>query len=247
MTPRGILANIYQIPPLIFRFQYNPDILQERKRYKWQQTNSTGQWGFDQASSASGTFATLKGIYEDLKEWGPLLTATKPYEPLEGEPRKFNLEFRLYADDPTKGSGDNRFTGSIEPELAVLRSFMYPSWDALDIMATVANGLFAKEWNLPCWNAPPAVTLVFGPLSFDCVMEDLDIKITDFQDDLSPARAEVKVSLAEQTHSTTPFSDFIIRKIAAGRALDRPDIWSDVAAASPLIAPVIAGLTNVFK
>ena len=124
---------------------------------------------------------------------------------------------------------------------------MYPSWDSLDIMSTLANGIFAGKWDLPCWNAPPMCTLVYGSLSFDCIMEDLDIKITDFQDDLSPARAEVKVSLAEQTYSTTPFSDFIIRKIAAGRALGRPEIWNDVAAASPLIAPAISGLQNVFK
>ena len=244
---RGILANIYQIPPLIFRFQYNPALLQERKRYKWQQSNTTGQWAFDQTQAASGAFATLKGIYEDIKEIGPLLTATKPYEALEGEPRKFTLEFKLDALEPGPRETGDHFNKSIEPDLAVLRSFMYPSWDSLDILSTLANGIFAGEWTLPCWNAPPMVTLVYGPLTYDCIMEDLDIKVTDFQEDLSPARAEVKVSLAEQTHSTTPFSDFVIRKIASGRSLARPEIWDDVAAASPLIAPVIAGLKDVFK
>ncbi|MGV6874231.1 hypothetical protein ACUSIJ_16280 [Pseudochelatococcus sp. B33] len=243
---RGILANIYQIPPLIFRFQYNPTLLQERKRYKWQQSNATGQWIFDQAAAASGAFDTLKGIYEDLKEFGPLLTATKPYEALEGEPRKFTLEFKLDALEPGPRESGSHFGGSIEPDLAVLRSFMYPSWDALDILSTLANGIFTREWNLPCWNAPPMVTLVYGPLSYDCIMEDLDIKITEFQGDLSPARAEVKVSLAEQTHSTTPFSDFVIRKLAAGRALGRPDIGRDFAAATPLGVPIYTSLENVF-
>ena len=50
LSARGILANIYQIPPLIFRFQFNPVLLQEKKRFKWQQSNVTGQWDFDQRS-----------------------------------------------------------------------------------------------------------------------------------------------------------------------------------------------------
>jgi hypothetical protein len=247
LQARGILANIYQIPPLIFRFQYNPALLQEKKRFKWQQSNLTGSWDFDKAKAAKGGFATLKGIYEDLKEIGPLLTGTKPYEPLDGEPRKFSLEFKLDALEPGPRETGSHFDGSIEPDLAVLRSFMYPSWDSLDILSTLANGLFAHDWQLPCWNSPPLCTLVYGPLSFDCVMEDLDIKITDFQENLSPSRAEVKVSLAEQTYSTTPFTDFIIRRLAAGKALGQPDIWLDVAAAAPAVAPLISGLQNVFK
>lgn len=242
----AILANIYQIPPLIFRFQYNPTILQEKKRYKFQQSNVTGQWGFDQTTAAAGGFDKLTGVWEDLKEIGPLLTATKPYEPLEGEPRKFSIEFPLDALEPGPRETGPHYNGSIEPDLAVLRSFMYPSWDSLDILAMLGNGIFKGDWNLPCWNSPPMCTLVIGPLSFDCIMEDLDIKITDFKEDLSPARAEIKVSLAEQTHSTTPVTDFLIRKIAAGRALGREGIAEDVAAASPVIAPLISGLSNVF-
>lgn len=245
---RGLLANIFNIPPLIFRFQYNPEILQEKKRYKYQQTNSYGQWLFDQASAGSqtGTFDMLSGLWEDLKEIGPLLTATKPYEPLEGEPRKFSLEFKLDALEPGPMDIGDHFGGSIEPDLAVLRSFMYPSYDDLDLLAFLGNGIFKGEWDLPCWNSPPMCTLVYGPLSFDCIMEDLDIKITDFKEDLAPARADVKVSLAEQTHSTTPVSEFIIRNIAAGRALGREGIGDDFAAASPIVAPLISGLGNLF-
>jgi hypothetical protein len=123
---------------------------------------------------------------------------------------------------------------------------MYPAWDALDVIAFLGNGIFKSEWDLPCWTAPPMCTLVYGPLSFDCIMEDLDIKVTDFQEDLSPARADVKVSLAEQTHSPTPVSDWVIRNIAAGRALGRSGIGDDFKAASPLVAPVINGLSNIF-
>ena len=62
---RGLLANIFNIPPLIFRFQYNPEILQEKKRYKFQQANSFGQWRFDQAAAGAqtGVFDALKGVW----------------------------------------------------------------------------------------------------------------------------------------------------------------------------------------
>jgi hypothetical protein len=245
---RGLLANIFNIPPLIFRFQYNPDILQEKKRYKYQQANRFGQWAFDQttAGAQSGTFDALSGLWEDLKEIGPLLTRTKPYEPLEGEPRKYTLEFKLDASQPGPQDIGDHFGGSIEPDLAVLRSFMYPSYSDLDLLAFFANGIFKGDWKVPCWNAPPLCTLVYGPLSFDCIMEDLDIKITDFQEDLSPLRAEVKVSLAEQTLSTTPVTDLILRYGGAIRALGRDGIGEDLAAASPIVAPLIAGFSNLF-
>ena len=100
LMERGLLANIFAIPPLIFRFQYNPELLQERKRYKYQQANSFGRWRFDQTTAASGFIDTVSGLWEDLKEVGPLLTATKPIEALEGEPRQYQLEFQLDALEP---------------------------------------------------------------------------------------------------------------------------------------------------
>ena len=250
LVERGILANIFNVPPLIFRFQRNPDMLQEKKRYKYQQANNFGQWAFDQTAAGGGlgTFAGWKGIWEDLKEIGPLIAGTKPYEPLEGEPRRFSLEFQLDALEPgPMDMGGDHFGGSIEPDLAVLRSFMYPSLNSLDLAARVIKGIAGDGWHFPCWSAPPMCTLVYGPLSFDCVMEDLDIKITDFQENLAPLRAEVKVSLAEQTNSTTPISEVLTRTFAAGRALGREGIGDDFAAASPIIVPMINNIGSLFE
>lgn len=244
---RGLLANVLNIPPLIFRFQYNPEILQEKKSYKYQQSNASGKWAFDQTDAASGFLGTAGALWEDVKEIGPLLTATKPYEALEGEPRKFTLEFKLDALEPGPMDIGDHFGGSIEPDLAVLRSFMYPSYDAIDLVAWLANGIAGTGWTPPCWNSPPSCTLIYGPLSFDCVMTDLDIKITEFQEDLSPAKADVKVSLAEQTHSATPITDFVIRNYGAGRALGREGIGIDIARATPLVAPILASFTDVFE
>jgi len=142
---------------------------------------------------------------------------------------------------------EDHYGGSIEPDLAVLRSFMYPSLNALDLGAMVIKGIAGDGWHFPCVSAPPMCTLVYGPLSFDCVMEDLDIKITDFQENLAPLRAEVKVSLAEQTNSTTPISETLTRLFAASRALDREGIGDDFAAASPIIVPIINNIGSLFE
>jgi hypothetical protein len=232
---RGLLASVFNIPPLIFRFQYNPELLQERKRYKYQQANSFGKWRFDQTSAASGVAGTILGLWEDVKEIGPLLVATKPMEALEGEPRQYTLEFKLDALERGPMDTDDHFGGSIQPDLAVLRSFMHPSWDLADVGKWLLAGIASKDWSPPCWNRPPTCTLVYGPLSFDCVMEDLDIKITDFQEDLSPARAEVSVRLLEQTHSPTPMIDFVKRYVDVARSYDRAGIGEDIADATPIL------------
>lgn len=235
---RGLLANIFAIPPLVFRFQYHPELLQERKRYKYNQANSFGRWTFDQTSAASGFIDTVAGLWEDLKEIGPLLTATKPFEAMEGEPRQYQLEFRLDALEPNPDAIDPSFRGTIEPDLAILRSFMYPGWDDIDAITWVAKGIGGRGWNPPCWNRPPMCTLVYGPLMFDCIMEDLDIKITDFKEDLTPARAEVTVRLLEQTHSTTPITEFVTRNLAVAKTLARDGYGEDMLHASPF-APLV--------
>ena len=248
---RGLLANILNVPPLVFRFQINPEILQEKKKYKYQQANSFGKWRFDNYDAASGFVDATKGLWEDFKEIGPLLTATKPMEAVEGDPRRFSLEFVLDAanpgpEEPPLAPGEEAELRSLEPDLAVLRSFMYPAYDDIDIVALVYNSISAGSWTPPCWKRPPLCTLVYGPLVFDCVMESLDIKVTSFQPDLSPQTCDISVTLAEQTHSPTPFTDTITRYVNAGRALNREGIWEDIGNASPLGGAIAATIRELF-
>lgn len=231
---RGLLANPFNIPPLIFRFQWNPELLQERKRYKYQQANAFGTWRFDQTSAAVGALDKIGGLWEDVKEIGPLLTATKPFEALEGEPREYTLEFKLTA-EPGPNDLDDHYGGSILEDLELLRSFMHPSWDVIDVTKWIVGGIRKKGWEPPCLNRPPMCTLIMGPLTFDCVMEDLDIKITDFKDDLSPERAEVSVRLLEQTHSPTPMIDFVRRQFYVFKSFDREGIGGDIVEATPVL------------
>jgi hypothetical protein len=202
---RGYLVNLFNIPPLIFKFQFNPDLIQEKKRFNYKDANAFGKWAFDK-TEAGGFF----GYLDDYKEFGPLLTATKPVEPVEGEAREFVLEFALDASSgPDDEGGRPRYNGSILPDLAILRSFMAPSWDLFDI----GKALLKTPREVPCWSRPPECSLVFAGLSLSCVMTDLQIKHVAFQASGEPRRAEVTVTLKEQTFSFATVTDFATRYV----------------------------------
>ena len=80
----GYLASITNVPPLIFRFQFNPELLTEKKTFKYDPANSFGKWGFDQTAAASGLVASAVASTKDIKEIGSLLIGVKPLEPVEG-------------------------------------------------------------------------------------------------------------------------------------------------------------------
>src|SRR5439155_8472582 len=79
------LYSLENVPPLIFKFQYNPEAITDKKSYKWEGSNYSGEWGFDQTSAAKGFLGTLGGLSTDIKEIGALLINTKPMEPREGD------------------------------------------------------------------------------------------------------------------------------------------------------------------
>src|SRR5437867_2668793 len=84
----GYLASLYNFPPLIFRFQFNPDILSEKKSFKYTEVTDLSSWAEKQSS-----FALLR----DIKKFGPKFTATKPVTPDSGEQRQFSIDFSLDA------------------------------------------------------------------------------------------------------------------------------------------------------
>jgi len=233
--PKGYLANVLNIPPLIFRFQYNPDFLQEKKSYKYKEANSFGQWKFDRTQAGAGVVGTLAGLYDDVKEIGSLLVATKPLEPEEGDQRTFALDFVLDATALAPGeAGTAHFGGSIEPDLAVLRSFVNPSWDLIDVIKMIGK----KE--VGCFSKPPECSLFYGGISSTCVMTDLNIKMVSFFPDADPnagqpSRAEVSVTLKEQSFSVTPIVDMGKRLIGVAKSYGRPTIGEDFLATTPIL------------
>lgn len=228
----GYLACIDNIPPLIFRFQFNPDILSDKKSFKYKQ-GEFGKWGFDKAHAASGFTATLSGLWTDVKEIGSLISNTKPLQPDGGDDRAISIDFSLDASRPGPMDGDDHYGGSIAPDLDVLRSFMYPAFglgDLPDVFKGTAH-----------WTQPPQCSLVYGGISVTCVMTDLNIKITAFQDDGSPLRADVSVTLKEQTFSPSPIMQFVTREVNVALSYNRKGFGSDVIAVTPG-ASAIAGL-----
>ena len=226
----GYLASMPStaLPPLIFRFQFNPEILSEKKTYRYKEANGFGNWKFDQTAAGQGIPGTLAGLSRDINEIGPLILATKPLEAEGGDPRTFSIDFSLDATRPGPMDGDEHYGGSIEPDLAVLRAFMIPTIDVIDVLK-----MFSGDF--PCLNKPPPCSLFYGGLSVTCVMTDQNIKITAFKDDGTAARADVSVTLREQTFSPTPIAEFVTRNIDIAKSYDRKGIGSDFLATIPIV------------
>lgn len=234
---RGYLANWKSVPPLIFRFQFNPELLQEKKSYKYQEANQFGTWDFEQTRAASGFVATVVGIWDDLEDLGSRLIETKPLQPTEGGQRTFAIDFSL--DARVSGEGidpetANAYGGSIEPDLALLRSFVNPTVDVMGVIKGLAG-----TWNERDWFKPPSCTLIYGGLSVDCVMEDLNIKITAFNpDDHSPQRADVSVALKQQAKSIDPVIDTITRVVDVAKSYGRDGWGEDYVNVLPLVSSI---------
>ena len=246
----GYMVNITSIPPLIFRFQFNPELLSEKKSFSYKEVNNFGAWKFDKAAASSGMGAFLGGI-DDIKEMGSLLVGTKALEADVGSPRTFSLDFALDArknpdipDEPPEEAevgdpavivplltDDEREQGRIEPSLAVLRSFMMPTWDLIDDVLAWIGG--SKKFCSP--TRPPQCNLKLGEIDLECVMTDLNIKVTHFKDDLTPNRAEISLTLKEQTHSLATSLDAIGRLVEVGKSyfqLEKEDIGQAITAAA---------------
>ncbi len=230
----GYLANMLNIPPLVFRFQYNPALLVEKKSYRYEQANHFGRFALDKTSAGEG-FKMVTGFIDDVKDIGSLLTNTRPLEPVEGEPRTFEIDFALNAHPAAADGAEERYGGSIVPDLEILRSFMYPGLDPLKV-----PDFFSKD--PPCWNTPPSCTLRYAGITAECVMTDLSIKMTDFRFDGEPVRAEVTVTLKEQPWSVGPVIDTVVRAGRVVRSLVRPDIGEDMLLNAPFGVGSIASL-----
>jgi hypothetical protein len=216
----GYLSSIDNVPPLIFRFQFNPDVLSDKKSYKYDPAPAFGQWAFDQTSAGSGFFGVLAGLLGDVKDIGALLINTKPLDPKEGEPRTVVLEFKLDASTPGPLDGDSH--GSILPDIAILRSFMAPSLSITDIIKAISTK------SIGCFNRPPSCSVSYGHVSMSGVMTDLDLKIVDFFDDGEPRRAEISCTVKEQSYSIYPVIDTVTRLVGVFESMGRPGFGLDL-------------------
>ncbi|HEY3141544.1 MAG TPA: hypothetical protein VGJ86_10470 [Acidimicrobiales bacterium] len=226
----GYLANVFNIPPLVFRFQIPPDLLSEKSRYGYTPSQGMGKWKFDQTDAAVGAIGTITGLLEDLKEMGSLLTNTKALAPSEGEPRVFELEFHLYAGRlPDNAPSPD---SEIEQYLALLRAFMVPG---VDIFSAVKDIVSLSP---PCLNKPPEVSFKYGPISATCVMTDLNIKILSFNGDGTAQHAQVNTTLKEQTHAIAPIVESVKRTVTIFADMGRDGYAEDLLIATPGVGAI---------
>jgi hypothetical protein len=127
--------------------------------------------------------------------------------------------------------GDH-FGGSIEPDLFVLRSFVNPSLDLISFAKWASDGFALGK--MPA-SPPPLCSLVMVGLNVTCVMTDLQIKVTHYGDDGKPVRADVSVTLKEQTLSTGPIIEFVQRNIAVIKSYVRKNIGTDIMNVTPIL------------
>ena len=144
----GYLASFNNTPPLIFRFQFNPELLTEKKTFKYDPANAFGKWGLDQTAAESG-LGKFVGFYKDVEEWGSLLIGVKPLEPVEGDPRTFELEFKLDASVPGPLDGDDHYGGSSLPDSPCSAR----SWCRAGRRPTWRRCSWAAKW--VCFTNPP--------------------------------------------------------------------------------------------
>src|SRR5262249_49759885 len=97
-------------------------------------------------------------------------------------------------------------------------------------------------FEVPCWNTPPECSLVYAGLSLTCVMTDLQIKHVSFLPSGEPQRAEVTVTLKEQTFAAATIVDFIGRHVDLAVSFTRYSSLSDVGNELAIISPTLFGV-----
>jgi hypothetical protein len=119
-----------------------------------------------------------------------------------GGDRTIAFRFSLHGLEPhpTIQTGANE---GIAPELATLRSFLYPRSDALDLHREVMRATGGRA--LP---APPTCLFGFGPRLLECWVSSLDIDETQFSELLIPVRADVDITLTVIEEENNPFYQF---------------------------------------
>ena len=234
MAMSGYIANVLQVPPLVFRFQMNPTVLSEKRSFEYKDQPAAAVTPVPTAkpdekpSMLGAVTGFLGGAYEGAKKLGPKLTAMTPVSagPQAGKPRVIELEFPLDA-NWTEPDGSYRWgSPRIDLDLQILRSFVNPGLAITDVLDAL-GGVFLDKWK------PPELSLRYGGVSLTGVMTDLNIKVVSFFDDGSPLRAEINAVIKEQTYSIAAVTGTIGRLLDTGNAALRTPI-GDIAAASPI-------------
>lgn len=194
---RGYLANLENLPPLIYPFQYNPTQLTDSKQV------SLGK--NDKVSPSPA----LAAVEEDVQTVSSLFSKAE-FKRFSSEGDR-TLSFQLTLDGRERRPGEPKrrrnADGDILGDLAILRSFIYPSLGSLSDLLSLAL-TSAPE---PYYPQPPTALLVMGDLVMEGFITSLQITETLFNPELNPLRADVNISMTEKVDSLSFIADSVKR------------------------------------
>jgi hypothetical protein len=166
---RGCLRSVGVSPQILVEFQYNPTQLTDKRSVTYATINAPGQ---------------LMPLRHFNQGGDRTITFTTQ---VDGRDADFSAGSIATADG-----------GSIVPELNKYRAFLYPQRDDWEDAGFSFVPLYRNEERFA---SPPAAQFAFGehgePHVIDCVVTDVSIQETHFNDNLAPLRAEVSVTLVE--------------------------------------------------
>lgn len=159
---RGFLANIEVLPPLIVSFQFNPQSIQDNKSVRYADLHA------ELGGDAPGKLYTGGG--------------------------ERTIRFRLHLDGLEKGTNPlnpSAVANGISTELAKLRSFLYPKFDAFALAGSLFGGPKGRRLA-----APPTCYFGYGTRILECVLTELRVDETLHNSALAPVRATADVTLS---------------------------------------------------
>jgi Contractile injection system tube protein len=168
---RGFLRSVGVTPEILVEFQYNPTQLTDKRSVNYSTVNAPGQLMplryYNQGGERTITFTT-----------------------------QIDGLFRGPVDNPSPIATDA--DGGIAPELNKYRAFLYPQRDDWEDAGFSFVPLYTDELE---FTTPPTAQFGFGergePEVIDCVVTEVSVQETLFNENLAPLRAEVSVTLVE--------------------------------------------------
>lgn len=212
---RGYIACFTNLPPLLYYFQYNPGEISITKTVTYDskgiQPSSDNPNSLDrgyQVQQAPGMISSLMS-----SAGGFFSTAEQKRFAREGDRV---LTFRLFIDGAESGPREPKSfrQGGDKPahileDLAILESFVYPApGNILDVLGQAASSLGLSKGKSPGWAniwfaQPPVATVTLGDIAVEGFVTDLRTKVTQWNSDLEPTRAEVDMTVLEKPNSLT--------------------------------------------
>jgi len=167
---RGFLISVGLTPEIHVKFQYNPAQLTDKRTVSYATINAPA-----------------------------LLMPIRQYS--QGGDR--TITFNVRVDGLFKGPADDQIhiakddEGSIWPELNKYRAFLYPKSPRWNERAALAS--FAPLYkSVAQFESPPLCRFGFGEERvIDCIVTDVSITETLFNEHLAPLRADISITLVE--------------------------------------------------